>query len=80
MQPGSAGHSLYGPHGASRASEAEHEAREYRSAVYQERTCSTFPEFASMLGAGQSKIFAENLEQGLVRCKGDFGVFAVELE
>ena len=58
----------------------EHQARKDRTPIDEHRTCATLAQFTAVLRPGEIQIFTQNFEQRLVRCEGDFGMFAVECE
>src|ERR1700704_537566 len=78
MKRAAFGHSFNGGDVAVFGIEPEKEARQNRLPVDQDRTRAALAEFASMLGARQAEVLAQDLQQGFVRRESDVGLLAVE--
>src|SRR6185295_2929413 len=59
---------------------AEHQAGENGAPIHQHRASAALTQLAAMLGAGQSQVFSQDFEQGLMRREGRFDLFAIERE
>src|SRR5436309_3080989 len=64
----------------SAALERQYETGKNGLAVQKNGASAAFTEFTAMLGAGMTEIFTQDLQQSLVRCKGDVCLFAVQHE
>jgi hypothetical protein len=62
------------------ALEAEHQAGEHRLSVHEHGAGAALSELASVLGAGEIQVLAEDFEKGLVGSEGGFDGFAVQGE
>src|SRR5205085_1661825 len=60
--------------------EAEDEARQHGRSIQQHGARAALPELAAVLGAGESEVFAQHFEQGLMRRERDLGGFVVQGE
>src|SRR6185295_12108108 len=58
----------------------EHQAGENRASIDEDRARTALTKFTAMLRAGEVQILSQNFQQCLVRCEGDFRLFAVECE
>ena len=57
--------------------ESQHQAREDRASIDQNRTRAALSELTTVLGSSKAKILAQHFQQSLVRSKRDFDCFAV---
>src|SRR6267154_2630881 len=60
-------HAFDGAHGLSRAGQTQHETREHRRSIQQHGARAAFSQLAAVLRAGESQVFAQDLEQRLMR-------------
>ena len=80
VEAGGRRHSLHGFDASSLALEAEVETGQDRPAVDEDRARSALAQLAAVLGPGQREVFAQNLEEGLVRRESDFDPLAVDVK
>ena len=59
---------------------AEHQTGEYRLAVDKHRAGAAFAELASVLCSGESHVFAQNFQQGLVKFRRYFVALAIDVK
>src|SRR5438270_4648536 len=73
-------HSLDGFHAVPRAREAEHQTGKHGLAVHEHGAGAALAQLAAMLRAGETQVFAQHFEQGLVGRERDLDGLAVQLE
>src|SRR4030088_3019109 len=80
MQLRACGHSLDGGDRASDELDRQQQAAQLGPSIDQHRASATFAELASMLGAGQLHVLAQDLEQRLMNGQQELGALAVDVE
>src|SRR5438132_790358 len=73
-------HPLDRLHAMPRAREAEHQAGEHGLPVHEHGARAALAQLAAMLRAGETHVFTQHFEQGLVRREGHFDRLAIQLE
>ena len=77
MKPSVLAQSLDGRHPTAVTLDAQHQAREDRAIVEQDRARAALAEFAAVFRAAQIQIFTQDFQQRFVRREGDLGRVAV---
>src|SRR5438105_1820953 len=80
MQSSAFGHSFNRGDVAAFSIESQHQTRQNRSAINQDRAGATLTQLTAMLRSRQAEIFAQDFEQGLMRRECDLGGLAIEAE
>src|SRR5215213_11170581 len=60
--------------------ETKHQARKNRTPIDEHGASPTLAKLAAVFRAGEIQILTQNFQQRLVRCEGDFRLFAIEGE